>query len=491
MSRSLPFVISLRFLLPAAALIVLAVLFVHNAPPAFGSPEDAGVSPPGVFMETPGASDLFEDVPAGAGYESAVSWMIRHRVASGCAPTRFCPEENLTRQQFVTFLWRAAGRPTPQFSGSRAFVDVTEGVYSDQAIGWAVSNRIILGCTPGGFGDPQWRFCPTDPVTRGQMAALLYRHVEADYEGQPSRYTDVQPDDYFSDAVAWLTDFQVVPGCHTTRFCPEQNASRAEAALFIYGVAIRPHTWGEDNTNLPAAEPPPRDNLPPSDDPPPDRDDGQLRRGGSGPEVGPPPRENPPPGDDPPPDRGGGQQSGNRSSQPRDPELVANFGQERRWNDWSTNNYVLTQGFTTGNAATTVESIVVPVREPELHAGHIATIRAELWSSAAGGEPASKLIQLRVPDRVVKGPVAFAAPPNTTLSANTTYHFVLYTTGRVDLRVVGTYSTAEDTGNRDGWSISDVSYYISAQTPESGAWMKDAAEGVIVIRINGRDPDNR
>ena len=162
----------------------------------------------------------------------------------------FCPQANLTRQQFVTFLWRAAGQPTPPYLGSEAFTDVTEGIYSDQAIGWAVSNAITTGCTPGVFGDPDWNFCPTQPVTRGQMATLLYRHTEADYIGQTTPYTDVEPDRFYATSIAWLTDFQVAPGCNATRFCPNRDATRAEAALFINGVAIRPHTWGQGNASF-------------------------------------------------------------------------------------------------------------------------------------------------------------------------------------------------------------------------------------------------
>ena len=201
--------------------------------------------------ETPAtASGLFTDVPAGAWFESAVNWMILHKVTSGCAVDKFCPEANLTRQQFVTFLWRAAGRPTPKFLGSAAFADVAEGVYSDQSIGWAVAGEITLGCTPGEFGDGAWEFCPTQQVTRGQMATLLHRHTEAEYPGSTSRYEDVQPDDYYATGVAWLTDFQVVSGCSSTLFCPDRPATRAEAAVFINGVAIRPHIWGEGNTSF-------------------------------------------------------------------------------------------------------------------------------------------------------------------------------------------------------------------------------------------------
>ena len=196
------------------------------------------------------ASDAFEDVATGVWYESAITWMILHRVTSGCTPTMFCPEANLLRQQFVTFLWRAAGQPTSTYLGSEAFSDVPQGVYSDQAIGWAVSNGVTRGCTQGQFGDPDWRFCPEEPVTRGQMATLLYRHVEAEYLGQAPVYTDVEPGSYYESSVVWLTDFQVVSGCNATQFCPIRNATRAEAAAFITGVAIRPHTWGEGNTSF-------------------------------------------------------------------------------------------------------------------------------------------------------------------------------------------------------------------------------------------------
>ncbi len=196
------------------------------------------------------ASELFEDIAVGVWYEQAVSWMILHRVTSGCETTLFCPEANLKRQQFVTFLWRAAGRPAAPYLGSEAFGDVTEGGYAEQSIGWAVANGVTEGCTPGEFGDPDWMFCPTQDVTRGQMATLLYRHVEAGYQGEEPPYSDVEPNRYYAPGISWLTDFEVVPGCGPGLFCPDRPATRAEAAVFINGVAIRPHIWGKGNTSF-------------------------------------------------------------------------------------------------------------------------------------------------------------------------------------------------------------------------------------------------
>ena len=190
----------------------------------------------------------------------------------------------------------------------------------------------------------------------------------------------------------------------------------------------------------------------------------------------------PAPQDTTPPDDGGAQVQG--EDQTVEPALVSNFGQARRLSDWSTNNFALAQGFTTGNAATTLESIEVAIRET-LNVSHIATVRVELWS-AAGGGPGTKLADLAVPDEMAEGDVAFSAPAGTTLSANTTYHFVLYTTGHVDLRVVATFSEDEDTGGEDGWSIADVTYHITQQTPGGGGWVEVTVSGVMLMRVNGQ-----
>ena len=85
-----------------------------------------------------------------------------------------------------------------------------------------------------------------------------------------------------------------------------------------------------------------------------------------------------------------------------------------------------------------------------------------------------------------KGDVAFEAPAGTTLSANTIYHFVLYTTGRVDLRVVATFSEDEDGRDEDGWSIADAAHHVTAQTPEGGDWVEVTVSGVMLLRVTGQ-----
>ena len=76
----------------------------------------------------------------------------------------------LTRARFLEDLWRVSGRPA--VDGSLPFDDVPENAGYADAIRWAFDSGIV-----NGYGDG--RFGPDDPVTREQMAAMLYRSAQA------------------------------------------------------------------------------------------------------------------------------------------------------------------------------------------------------------------------------------------------------------------------------------------------------------------------
>jgi hypothetical protein len=111
----------------------------------------------------------FDDVPAGAFYTDAVRWMVENKITTGTTSTSFSPSRTLTRAQFVTFLWRAAGRPDPM--SSLEFEDVDPGSYAATAIAWAK----FVGITSGTSAT---EFSPDATATRGQMAAFLHRFVD-------------------------------------------------------------------------------------------------------------------------------------------------------------------------------------------------------------------------------------------------------------------------------------------------------------------------
>ena len=54
----------------------------------------------------------FSDVTPDSFYFDAVAWAVEHEVTNGTSSTAFSPEEDCTQAQILTFLWRAAGKPS-------------------------------------------------------------------------------------------------------------------------------------------------------------------------------------------------------------------------------------------------------------------------------------------------------------------------------------------------------------------------------------------
>ncbi|MDD6188602.1 MAG: S-layer homology domain-containing protein [Clostridiales bacterium] len=91
----------------------------------------------------------FTDVPADAYYYNAVAWAVENKITEGTGDgTTFSPDANCTRGEIVTFLWRAAGCPEPK-SIVNPFTDVAEGSYCSKAVLWAVENGITDGTGDG------------------------------------------------------------------------------------------------------------------------------------------------------------------------------------------------------------------------------------------------------------------------------------------------------------------------------------------------------
>ena len=90
----------------------------------------------------------FVDVAGDAYYAPAVEWALKNEVTDGTSATTFSPDAGCTRAQIVTFLWRAAGCPEPK-SSVNPFTDVEEGAYYSKAVLWAVENGITDGTGDG------------------------------------------------------------------------------------------------------------------------------------------------------------------------------------------------------------------------------------------------------------------------------------------------------------------------------------------------------
>ena len=91
----------------------------------------------------------FADVPADAYYAKAVAWAVENGVAKGVSETAFAPDTSCTRAQIVTFLWRA--QQSPASGGENPFADVPADAYYAQAVAWAVENGAAKGVNETAF----------------------------------------------------------------------------------------------------------------------------------------------------------------------------------------------------------------------------------------------------------------------------------------------------------------------------------------------------
>ena len=112
-----------------------AVTFLWRAA---GSPEPKSAAMP------------FTDVPAGSYFEKAVLWAVENGITKGTSDTTFTPDASCTRAQIVTFLWRANG--SHAVSDNSAFSDVAADAYYAAAVAWAEKNGVTGGIGGGLFG---------------------------------------------------------------------------------------------------------------------------------------------------------------------------------------------------------------------------------------------------------------------------------------------------------------------------------------------------
>ena len=180
------------------------------------------------FKFTSAPINPFVDVKEGAYYYDAVLWAVNHdpQITNGVDPTHFGPNQNCTRGQVVTFLWRAVGSPEPA-SSSTPFTDVSATAFYYQAVLWAVENEITNGLSTTSFG-------PGRSCTRVQVVTFLWRT-----EGKPAvsgsnPFTDVKSTDYYYEAVLWAVKNNVTNGMSATTFAPTQTCTRGQIVTFLY-----------------------------------------------------------------------------------------------------------------------------------------------------------------------------------------------------------------------------------------------------------------
>lgn len=171
----------------------------------------------------------FTDVPDGAWYEEGVRYAFENGLMTGTGTDTFSPDLAATRGTIVTMLYRLENSPA---AGVAAFDDVADSAWYADTVAWAAEHGIV-----GGYGNG--KFGPDDPITREQMATILYRYAQykeydvskqADLNG----YTDTDNiSSYAVESLSWANVKGLVTGTSATTLTPGGSATRAQVAVIL------------------------------------------------------------------------------------------------------------------------------------------------------------------------------------------------------------------------------------------------------------------
>ena len=173
----------------------------------------------------------FADVSSSDWFYNDVRYVYEKGIMDGTGADRFSPNAPLTRAMIVTILYRMAG--SPSVSGSSDFTDVAAGKWFAKAVAWAAANGIV-----NGYGDSL--FGPNDPVTREQLAAILYRYTayckaSTTMNGDNlASFTDLSTvSGYALESMNWAVGEKLLKGANS-KLDPKANATRAQVAAIIH-----------------------------------------------------------------------------------------------------------------------------------------------------------------------------------------------------------------------------------------------------------------
>ena len=171
----------------------------------------------------------FTDVVKGSYYEEAVNWAVENKITNGVSETEFGPEQKTSRAQLVTFLWRLAGSPKAKKASS--FSDVVSGSYYADAVAWAVENGIT-----DGIGNNL--FDPEADVDRSQVVTFLWRYKNSPKAAGSKKFDDITDvNAWYYEAVGWASEQGITDGVGNNKFNPSGDAVRAQAVTFLYRLS--------------------------------------------------------------------------------------------------------------------------------------------------------------------------------------------------------------------------------------------------------------
>lgn len=171
-------------------------------------------------------NDIFNDLNGYEWAKDAINDLSKKGIINGMGENRFEPSANVTREQFVKMIVIAFDLKTDETVVN--FSDADEDAWYYPYVVSAYANGIISGKSKENFGIG-------DEITREDMAVILYRL-------NPGLFTDKEEcefsdkeriSEYALEAVSALNNKGIILGMEENIFSPEENATRAQAAVII------------------------------------------------------------------------------------------------------------------------------------------------------------------------------------------------------------------------------------------------------------------
>ncbi len=159
-----------------------------------------------------------------------VEYVYRHGLMKGTGNGKFSPQVTTSRGMIVQILYNLEGKP--EVTGKSKFTDVSSGQWFSDPVIWASENQIVKGYSDG-------TFLPNRPISRQEMAAILYRYAKyKEYDTSAWGDLSVFPDlnelnqDYAAEPMYWAVGTQLITGMGG-KLNPKGNATRAQAATIL------------------------------------------------------------------------------------------------------------------------------------------------------------------------------------------------------------------------------------------------------------------
>ncbi len=181
----------------------------------------------------------FTDVPSNHWAKDYINAIACAGITVGCGPNIFCPDNYVTNGQFTAFLLRSMEGEPPDlycYNGGGWFLDNQIGYVFCNYTRRLAELGIIRECTNG-------YFCPNNFINRATIAEYVTKglgySLDDNYCSSGSPFNDVSPSHPQCKYIKKLYELGIITGCGGGMFCPNDLATRAEMAKFLYMAFLR------------------------------------------------------------------------------------------------------------------------------------------------------------------------------------------------------------------------------------------------------------